>query len=105
MILFYDHLIDKTQVTLIIEKLDAPEEKKSKFKSMVDDILHTNLLEFILQKLHPHKHKTFLSQLDKAPYDPEILAYLRSHVHEDFENDIKVQAQNIIKLIIKDLQA
>lgn len=102
MLLFYDHLIDKREILMIIESLPAPDDKKSKFKTMVDDILHTGILEFILQKLHPHKHQTFLSHLEKAPYDPEILSYLKEHVSFDIENQLKTESNRILKLLSKD---
>ncbi len=103
MILFYDHLIDKSEVLLLIESLSAPEDKKTKFKNLVDDILHTGLTEFILQKLHPHQHRTFLAQLEKAPYDPELIVFLRQQTNTDIENLIRSEAQRILKLITKDL--
>lgn len=104
MILFYDHLIDKGEVIVLIDSLDIPTEKKSKFKHLVDDILHNGLLEYILQKLHPHQHHRFLSHLETAPYDPELLTFLRRHLGESVETDLQLEAQRLLKNVIKDLR-
>ena len=52
-ILFYDHLVDKTEALLFIDRLPEPENHKGKLKQLVDDIIHQGLIEYILQKLHP----------------------------------------------------
>ena len=102
-ILFYDHLVNKTEVLLFIEKLNQPENHKGKMKQLVDDIIHQGLVEYILQKLHPHQHHTFLSRLEAAPYDPELLNYLKDHISPDIEKELKDQAEKLIADIKKDL--
>lgn len=103
-ILFYDHLIDKSQIKAKLTELDLPEEKQSKFKTIIDDILHAGILEFILQKLHPHHHQTFLGQLDRAPYDPELIKYLQQYADERIEELIEKESQRIIKLVLRDIK-
>ncbi|MBI1871859.1 hypothetical protein HYS10_00380 [Candidatus Collierbacteria bacterium] len=102
-IIFYDHLVNKTEVLDAIEKMDAPDNHKGKLKQLVDDIIHQGLIEFILQKLHPHHHHTFLTRVNDFPYDPEIIAYLRDHISEDIEKEIRAEADKLIHLIQKDL--
>lgn len=103
MLIFYDHLIDKSETIYLIESFDIPPEKKSHLKAIIDDILHTGIMEMILQKLKPHHHKTFLLQLEKSPYDPELLHYLKNHLEGDVEELIKTESQRLLKLIHKDL--
>ncbi len=104
-ILFYDHLINLDHIRLYLEKLDLPEEKRSQFKTMIDDILHAGLMEYILQKLHPHHHHTFLTQLERAPYDPELLTYLKQNADTNIESALEKEGQRLIRLILKDLKA
>lgn len=104
MLLFYDHLIDKTEIYLYIDNLDAPEDKKKSFKQTIDDIIHTGIVQFILEKLQPNKHRNFLNQLQQAPYDPELLTYLKNHIDDKIEEEIQKQADRLIRLIKKDFQ-
>ncbi len=104
-ILFYDHLVNKSEVLLMIDQLSEPENHKGRLKQLVDDIIHQGLVEFILQKLHPHQHHTFLSHLETAPYDPELLTYLRDHIAPEFETDLEKEADKLIGLIQKDLKS
>ncbi len=102
-LLFYDHLVNKAEIIVHIDKLPEPENHKGKLKQLVDDIIHQGLVEFILQKLHPHQHHTFLSRLEAAPYDPELINYLRDHISPDFEKQLTDEAEKLIKLIKEDL--
>lgn len=100
-VLFYDHLVDRNPIIIAIEGLDADEETKGKFRKMIDEILHHGILEKILQKLSPHKHKTFLRRLEEAPYDPELLIYLRKNVGDEIEMEIQQEGRRIIRLILR----
>lgn len=104
-IIFYDHLIDRTEIHIHLDKLDLPEEKKSEFRSTIDNIIHAGLMEWILQKLHPHHHQTFLNRLQQAPYDPELIRYLKDHINEAVEDSLQQQSQKIIKQVTADLDS
>lgn len=102
-IIFYDHLVDKTEVLLLIENSSQPENHKGKMKQLVDDIIHQGLIEFILQKLHPHQHNTFLTRVENAPYDPELISYLKDHSSVDIEGQLQREAEKLLAEIKKDL--
>ena len=104
MIIFYDHLIDNAKIDTYLDNLDIPKSKKSKLKETIDDILHTGLMEFILQKLHPHHHRTFLDNVSHSPYDPELIEYLKHHINDKIEEEVGKQAERLQKLILKDLK-
>ena len=103
-ILFYDHLVDKHEIIVFIESLPEPENYKNKMKHLVDDIVHQGLVEFILQKLHPHHHETFLSHVHQAPYDTELLSYLKDRISPDIDNQLTLEAKKLIETIKKDLE-
>ena len=102
-ILFYDHLVNKSDILVYIDRLPKPDNHKGKLRQLVDDIIHQGLIEFILQKLHPHQHHTFLSRLETAPYDPELIGYLKDHISPDIEKEIATEAEKLIRLIKEDL--
>lgn len=102
-IIFYDHLVNKQEIILIIDQTEGEDNYKNKIKQLVDDILHQGIIDFILNKLHAKHHKTFLQQLHHAPYDPEILNYLKEKIAQDIEEQIQRQADLLIKKIRLDL--
>jgi len=102
-ILFYDHLVDKQEILVYIDNLEAEDQHKGKLKQLVDDILHQGIVEYVLQKLHPHQHHHFLSSLHSAPYDPELINFLKEHIGEDIEDMLRNHAGRLIVTIKKDL--
>ena len=103
-IIFYDHLVNKHEIFLYIDNLPEPENHKSKLKHLVDDIIHQGLIEFVLQKLHSHHHRTFLNHLHQTPYDPEIISFLKDHIHPDIETELQEQIDLLLQTIEKDLK-
>lgn len=103
MIIFYDHLFDKSEILQIIELSEDAPNHKGKIRQLVDDILHHGILEVILEKLHPSKHKTFLILVEERPYDPEILEYLREHIGHGVEDLITERANQLLTEIRQDL--
>ena len=101
-ILFYDHLINKEEVIILIESTDEPENHKSRAKQLVDDIIHQEIINFILDKLEEPKHKTFLYLIEERPYDPEIILYLQDHVSPTIEIELSQFASSLIDQIKKD---
>ncbi len=104
-ILFYDHLITKAEIHDHINCLEEAENHKGKALQLVDDIIFQSIMSMILEKLEPHHHHTFLSTVHERPYDPEILAYLRDHIGDNIEEEIRAEANKVVKMILKDLKS
>lgn len=104
-IIFYDYLVDKQDILIQIEQLEAPDHHKGKLRQLVDDVIHQGLIEYILQKLHPHQHNTFLERLHSAPYDPELISYLKEHASPEIEEELQQEALRLLKAIRKDLES
>lgn len=102
-IIFYDHLVVKSDVTQFIDSLDEPDNHKGKAKQLVDDIIHQGIIEFILERLDEKKHRTFLQIMDERPYDPEIISYLKQHISPEIEANISARVSKLIEEIKEDL--
>jgi hypothetical protein len=102
-IIFYDHLVNKQDVLILIDQSEGEDNHKSKVNQLIDDILHQGIVEFTLGKLKPKHHRAFLSRLHQAPYDPEILDYLKEKIAQDIEDQIQKHADKLIKKVRKDL--
>ncbi len=104
-ILFYDHLISKAEIHNHINCLEEADNHKGKALQLIDDIIFQAIISMILEKLEPHHHPVFLTTIHERPYDPEILGYLRDHIGENIEEDIRSEADKVVKMILKDLQS
>ncbi len=102
-IIFYDHLIDKQEILILVDQVKGEETHKNKIKQLIDDVIHQGVVEFTLSKLRPKHHQVFLSHLHQAPYDPEILNYLKEKIAQDIEEQIQNYANKLIKKVRKDL--
>jgi hypothetical protein len=102
--LFYDHLVNKHEILIIIDQLDADSEKKSKLKTLVEEILHNHVVGHILERLNPTHHGRFIEMLTETPYDLKIIEYLRSHIGEDIDDTIKDHSQTVIQKILEDFK-
>ena len=103
-ILFYDHLIIKSEIEEAISASPEAENQKGKALQLIDDIIFQGIVSFLLEKLELHHHRTFLTHVHERPYDPEIIAYLRDHVGPNIEEDLRAEADKLIKMILQDLQ-
>lgn len=102
--LFFDHLVIKTQIIELISQRSEPENQKGKALQLVDDIIYEDIIASILESLDPHKHETFLCQVHERPYDPELISYLKEQIGPNVEDQIRHEADKVVKKILKDLQ-
>lgn len=102
-ILFYDHLINKDEIHYHIETLHSNKEHQTKLKELVDEIIHQEIIRFIISKLKSFHHQFFLDKLHTAPYDPDILFFLKENIHPEIEEQLISHFQIIIIKIKKDL--
>lgn len=102
-IIFYDHLVNKQEILVLIDQAEGEDNHKNKIKQLTDDVLHQGIVEFLLSRLKPKHHQTFLHQLHHAPYNPEILDYLKEKIAQDIEEQIQATADKLIQKVRKDL--
>jgi len=101
-ILFYDHLVKKEEIILLIEQTDNPDNHKSRARQLVDDIIHQEIINFILERLEEKKHHTLLTLIEERPYDPEIILYLQDHISPTIESELSQFASSLVDQIKRD---
>lgn len=104
-ILFYDHLITRSEIDDYLNNLEEEENQKGKALQLIDDIIYQGIVAFVLDHLEEHHHHVFLNTVHERPYDPEILGYLKDHIGPDVEDKIRQEADKLVKMIIKDLKS
>jgi hypothetical protein len=104
-ILFYDHLIAKTEIEEILANIEEAENQKGKALQLIDDIIFQGIINMILERLEDPHHHTFLTIVHERPYDPEIISYLKERTGPDIEDEIRKEADKLVKMIIRDLSS
>lgn len=102
-ILFYDHLINKDEIHYHIETLHSNKEHQIKLKELVNEVIHQEIINYIIGKLKSFHHQLFLDKLHATPYDPDILIFLKENIHPEIEEQITDHFQTITIKIKKDL--
>ncbi len=102
--LFFDHLIDLTGLEKEIKKLTSSEEEKQELWLIVDDIVHHKVIGLILAKLPREHHDEFLNFFHAAPYDDNLIAYLKEKVNGNIEELISQEIGSLTYKILQDLK-
>lgn len=102
-ILFYDHLINKSEIESLVTALEEAENLRQKTLQLVDDILYQGIILMLLDKLHRSHHQTFLEMVHDRPYDPEIIIFLKERIHKDIDKDIGLEGMKLLRSTHKTL--
>ena len=102
--IFYDELVGIEQIFVEIEMLELVPDEKQKVKGLVDEIVHYEMVTFILDHLPHHHHEEFLKRLHKTPHSTEHLVFLESILTKNFTQKMKNRAEKLKKEIQTDLK-
>lgn len=103
--LFYDHLIDRSDLEQLLEKKAKTKAEKEKLLKLLDEIVHKTVLDIILIHLDERHHGDFLAMIHEAPHSEEIFIYLRQKAHPEIEEKIKREVEKLTTKIISDLNS
>lgn len=103
--LFYDHLIDRSDLEQLLEKKAKNSAEKEKLLKLLDEIVHKTVLDAILIHLDERHHEEFLEIIHKEPHNESILIYLREKAHPEIEEKIKREVEKLTTKIISDLNS
>ncbi len=87
--LFYDHLVDFSELEKLVKKNVKDEASRHEIYKLVDEIVHHRVVGCILDRLPENHHKEFLDHVHKRAHDTGILEYLKERVAEDVEEFIR----------------
>lgn len=99
--LFYDHLVDKTNLARLIEGKEKDFKKRIDLYKMLDEIIHNTVLDVIFIHLDKKHHKEFLVLMHKNPRSAELLVYLKLRAHPQIEAKIRERVENLKNKILK----
>lgn len=87
--LFYDHLVDFTQLEKLVKKHVKDEEARHEIYHLVDEIVHHRVVGCILDRLPKDHHREFLNNVKERAHDESILDFIRGRVSEDVEEFLR----------------
>ncbi|HUW24774.1 MAG TPA: hypothetical protein VMW04_04075 [Patescibacteria group bacterium] len=102
--IFYDHLIKIEEVIVELEGHQLEDGEKEELISLIDDTFHHQTLNLILSHLSSGQQENFLTRFNEAPYDPDLLNFLKETITDDVEEMIKKEAEKIKKEILSDIK-
>lgn len=101
---FYNHLINIEEVFIELDTPEIESEEKEELLGLIDQTLHHHILQLILDYLPKEYHETFLAHFHQAPYDPELLVFIKERVEIDIETVIKTKADQTKKEILAEIK-
>lgn len=102
--IFYDHLIDLTEVLVELDSHPLKHDEKVGLIRTIDTTIHYHVMGVALSHLPKDKQQKFLQAFKKRPHDKKHLVYLKTH-REDIEDDMRAAIRRVTTEILKDLKS
>ncbi len=100
----FNHLTLVEEVITEIDMHDLSSEERDELVDLVHQTLNHHTLAAILDKLPKDKHREFIAKYKDDPQNKVLLAWLKSEIKEDIEQEIKTQAAKIKKEILAEIK-
>lgn len=92
--IFYDHLINISDIITEIDHLEITTNEKEDLANLVDATIHHQVMTVILNHLPEVHHQEFLERFQAKPHDPTLLDYLKARV-ENIEDKLAAAGQTV----------
>lgn len=94
---FYHHLIAFEEIVALVGN-------KKEALALIENILHTHILDEILTHLPRHHHESFLLHLKNNPADKKLLKFLKKEAREDIEDVLAKRARKVKKKLLVEIK-
>lgn len=98
--IFYDHLIIIEEVVIVFDRYNISKKDQKKLISLMDQTLHTNILEVILTHLPKKQHEDFLNMFIQNPNDPRLFDIIKKQGNKNIVKKILNRANKVKKDMI-----
>lgn len=99
---FYHQWIRIEKVYMEVKKVGLSEGEEKEIWDLLEETIHTRVLDAVLEKLPEVKHEEFLEKFRQKPDDTALLNYLRAEI-DDIENHLDKTFQELETEILKDI--
>ncbi len=102
--LFFDDLIDLTEIDKQIKKVSKDSAEREELWKLVDEIVHHKVMGCILDHLPRDNHDEFLELFHKSPHDEVLIfEYLKKKVGDNIEELIRQEIGILSSDVLHDL--
>lgn len=100
----FNHLTLVEEIITEIDMHDLNPEERDELVDLVQKTLYHHTLTTVLDHLSQDKHQQFLAQHHRHTSDDQLLAWLKSEIKIDIEQEIRSQAAKIKKEILAEIK-
>lgn len=101
--LFYDHLIVIEEVVAVLDEHGVKTADRKKILTLMDEVLHQEILDAIFTYLPREKHEEFLALFLATPGNPKHMEYLKEHSSVNIELAILDRANKTKRKLLKEI--
>jgi len=94
--LFYDHLIELTEIDILVKNSAETSEEREELWNLIDEIIHHRMFHALLANLHERYHEEFLDKFHQAPHDGSIFEYLSHRMDSDPQELILKESKHLM---------
>lgn len=98
--IFYDSLLSLDRLHREIHKLAHSHEERAELWQIIDEALHLEIMETILDHLDQEHHEEFLIKFHETPHDQELIAYLNERTERDIIVVIEERVERVSEEIL-----
>lgn len=102
--ILYDHLIILEEIETLISEYRFEGKEKQEISQMIEETIHYRVLNVILINLPKEHHQTFLERFHQAPYDEDLLNFLKekvANIEDLISDEIKILEKELKKDLMK----
>lgn len=97
---FYDHLIPWELVDAYVLEVALAGEERIEFITLVDELVHTEVMVVLLEHLPQEQHEVFLHQFHENPSAELHLTFLNAVSEEPIEQKITDAARKLLEEVL-----
>lgn len=102
--LFFDHLVVFEKVDVLIKSAVKNPEEKEELWRVVDELIHSQVLTCILERLPSELHNEFLEKYHTCPFDDDLIGYLNEKVEENIQDIIREAIMLLEEEILREIE-
>lgn len=100
----FNHLTLVEEIITEIDMHDLSTEERDELVDLVHQTMNHHTLAAVLDHLPQDKHQEFITKYTNDPQNQELLAWLKSEIKIDIEQEITTQAAKIKKEILAEIK-
>jgi len=99
---FYHHFIRVEKIYIAVKKSGLRRNEEKEIWELVEETIHTRILNALLEKLPEGKHEEFLEKFSLRPDDTRLIDYFRQEA-TDIESHLEETFRSLEEEILADI--